>query len=160
VPQHQAMIDHGVVAGDRASHLTSVQYQMAVAALQPATAIDLNPSSGGLSLELQSFMARIKAEGDAALLQFYPDAWPARLAVATRSGTHERTVINVPGDPSLPFDWIAIAEKFRRVVAPMLGGDEADHLARRIVDCLQQGRSLTWLVDEVDRICRAAISAG
>ena len=29
------MIDHGVTAGDRFSHLTSVQYQMAVAALAP-----------------------------------------------------------------------------------------------------------------------------
>ncbi len=32
-PPHLKMIDHGVVAGDRASHLTSVQYAMAAAAL-------------------------------------------------------------------------------------------------------------------------------
>ncbi len=33
LPPHRKMIDHGVQAGDRASHLTSVQYQMAAAAL-------------------------------------------------------------------------------------------------------------------------------
>ena len=32
-PPHRKMIDHGVKEGDRASHLTSVQYQMAAAAL-------------------------------------------------------------------------------------------------------------------------------
>src|ERR1700736_1744169 len=33
LPPHRKMIDHGVKEGDRASHLTSVQYQMAAAAL-------------------------------------------------------------------------------------------------------------------------------
>src|SRR5205807_10194275 len=41
LPPHLKMIDHGVVAGDRASHLTSVQYQMAVAALEPGGAFDV-----------------------------------------------------------------------------------------------------------------------
>ena len=35
LPPHLKMIDHGVTAGDRFSHLTSVPYQMAVAALAP-----------------------------------------------------------------------------------------------------------------------------
>ena len=41
LPPHRRMIDHGVKEGDRASHLTSVQYQMAVAALgeQPTGAL-------------------------------------------------------------------------------------------------------------------------
>ena len=41
LPPHLKMIDHGVTAGDRASHLTSVQYRMAVAALAPDTAFDV-----------------------------------------------------------------------------------------------------------------------
>ena len=39
LPPHLKMIDHGVVAGDRASHLTSVQYCMAVAALAPGAGV-------------------------------------------------------------------------------------------------------------------------
>ena len=35
LPPHLKMINHGVTAGDRFSHLTSVQYQMAVAAVAP-----------------------------------------------------------------------------------------------------------------------------
>ncbi len=35
LPPHLKMIDHGVTMGDRFSQLTSVQYQMAVAAIAP-----------------------------------------------------------------------------------------------------------------------------
>src|SRR5262249_17820677 len=42
LPPHLKMIDHGVVAGDRASFLTSLPYQMAAAALAPATLDDLS----------------------------------------------------------------------------------------------------------------------
>ena len=42
LPPHLKMIDHGVTAGDRFSHLTSVQYQMAVAALAPDLAYGLS----------------------------------------------------------------------------------------------------------------------
>src|SRR5712691_3446498 len=38
---HLKMVDHGVTPGDRFSHLTSVQYQMAVAALAPEMAFDV-----------------------------------------------------------------------------------------------------------------------
>src|SRR5438105_1976748 len=41
LPPHRKMIDHGVVAGDRVSHLTSVQYCMALAALAPKAAFDI-----------------------------------------------------------------------------------------------------------------------
>ena len=44
LPPHLKMIDHGVVAGDRASHLTSLPYQLAVAALAPDAALDVAQS--------------------------------------------------------------------------------------------------------------------
>ena len=46
LPPHLKMIDHGVTAGDRFSHLTSVQYQMAVAALAPDLAYGLSGPAG------------------------------------------------------------------------------------------------------------------
>ena len=49
LPPHLKMIDHGVTAGDRFSHLTSVQYQMAVAALAPDLAYGLSGPSGPIS---------------------------------------------------------------------------------------------------------------
>jgi hypothetical protein len=57
-PPHLKMIDPGVVANDRASHLTSVQYQMALAAHRPHAVYDLRQSPSDLAPEMRSFMAR------------------------------------------------------------------------------------------------------
>ena len=40
-PPYLAMIDHGVTAGDRASHLTSVWYRLALAAYDPDALFDV-----------------------------------------------------------------------------------------------------------------------
>ena len=47
LPPHLKMIDHGVKSGDRASHLTSVQYCMAVAALAPEMAFEVGQVACG-----------------------------------------------------------------------------------------------------------------
>ena len=62
LPPHLKMIDHDVVAGDRASHLTSLQYCMAVAAVAPQLAFDVQQSPPELPLAVRSFMAKIKVE--------------------------------------------------------------------------------------------------
>ncbi|MFL5042372.1 MAG: MmgE/PrpD family protein [Xanthobacteraceae bacterium] len=157
LPPHLKMIDHGVKAGDRASYLTSLPYQMAVAALEPVTALALSARPDGPSPAMQSFMARIDVAGDDALLASYPSTWPARVAVVTRSGTREEEVTHVPGDPSRPFGVDDVADKFRRLVTPVLGRDSADSLLGRIVAGFDDGRSLAAVVDEVDQICRACI---
>ena len=156
LPPHQKMIDHGVVAGDRASHLTSLPYQMALAAHQPEDVYDLAQSPKNISALLQSFMARIKMEADDKLLEHYPGAWPARISVATPSGSRDRDVMYVPGDPGRPFDGPQVAEKFRRVVAPILGPDQAEALPRRIAESLGDRKSLVRLVDDVNQICAGA----
>ncbi|MFL6933742.1 MAG: hypothetical protein ACJ8EJ_03740, partial [Xanthobacteraceae bacterium] len=118
---------------------------------------ELGARWGGPSTGLQAFMARIEVTGDDALLASYPAAWPARVAVTTRSGTRERHVTAIPGDPACPFTADDVADKFRRLVTPVLGRDSADSLLGRIVAGFDDGRSLAAVVDEVDQICRACI---
>ena len=97
------MIDHGVTAGDRFSHLTSVQYQMAVAALDPDRAYDLSPA-GPLPPALQAFMSRIQVRAEEGLLtagdpeESYPKIWPAHVTV-TATARRERTIASRSGRP-------------------------------------------------------------
>jgi len=156
LPPHQKMIDHGVIADDRASHLTSVQYQMALAACQPDNVYGLAQSPRDLSPMLRSFMGRITIIADDKLLTAYPGAWPARIAVTTAAGPRHAEVMHVPGDPERPFDWAQLTEKFRRVVSPVLGPEKADGMPKRIVECLHDQKSLMQMVDEVNDICRCA----
>src|SRR5262252_8072423 len=87
-PPHLKMIDHGVVAGDRASHLTSVQFAMAAAALAPEIAFDVQQAPPDLPPPVRALMAKIKVEADEHLLAGYPETWPARVRVAAGPTRH------------------------------------------------------------------------
>lgn len=131
LPPHLKMIDHGVTAGDRFSHLTSVQYQMAVAALAPDMAYSLSGPPCGIAPVIAAFMTRIQVRAEEGLLatgdpkESYPKAWPAHVTV-TASGRRERTVTHVPGDPARPFGEAELKAKFVRVVAPLLERERAE----------------------------------
>jgi 2-methylcitrate dehydratase PrpD len=126
LPPHLKMIDHGVATGDRFSHLTSVQYQMAVAALEPDLAYGLSGPSGPIPPALSAFMSRIQVRAEEGLLSAgYPQAWPAHVTV-TASGRRERTVTHVPGDPARPFGEDDVEAKFIRVTAGVLDPDRAE----------------------------------
>jgi len=158
LPPHLKMIDHGVVAGDRASHLTSVQYCMAVAALAPELALDLQQAPSQLPPAVRSFMARIKVEADEGLLADYPQSWPARVRVAAAgSAQHERIVTHVPGDPARAFDRTRVHEKFLRFAEPVLGPEGAERMLARCRAALATGE-FTPLVEEIEQTCSDALA--
>jgi 2-methylcitrate dehydratase PrpD len=150
LPPHLKMIDHGVVAGDRASHLTSVQYCMAVAALVPDMAFDVQQTPPELPSAVRGLMAKIKVEADERLLADYPRSWPARARVAAGSARRERGVTHVPGDPALPFDRASVRKKFLRFTGPVLGMEKAERILSRCSDVLASGE-FSSLVDEIER---------
>ena len=152
LPPHQKMIDHGVIAGDRASHLTSLQYQMAVAALEPGAADEVGQARGALDPSLEAFMRRITVVADDTLLATYPAAWPARVSVTTAAGTQERAVTHVPGDPARPSGKEDVATKFVRFAGAAMGGKSAAELFARIVN--GRDEDSLGLVDEIEAACR------
>jgi len=152
---HVKMIDHGVVAGDRASHLTSVQYAMATAALAPEMAFDVQQTPPDLPAPVRALMGKIKVEADERLLAGYPASWPARLRVTAGPTRHARDVTHVPGDPALPFDRARVREKFLRFTQPVLGVETAERSLARCSGVLVTGE-FSQLMDEIERDCSAA----
>lgn len=125
-PPYAKMVDHGVVPGERASYLTSLPYQLALAALEPDARFDVRQNPAEISAELRGFMRKVKVEADERLLEHYPEAWPARLAVDGR----EKLVLHVPGDPQRRWGKPEVLEKFarfarREIALEMLEGDIA-----------------------------------
>jgi 2-methylcitrate dehydratase PrpD len=155
-PPHCKMIDHDVKSGDRASHLTSVAFCMAAAALAPdgTAALDLSPADA--SQHVRNFMAKIMVEPDESLLASYPRKWPARVEVEVGSARHERTVTDIPGDPARAFDRAKIQEKFTRFVRPIIGAERAERLFRGCSDALSGG-DFRALVDEIENVSRAGL---
>ena len=153
-PPQVKMIDHGVVAGDRASHLTSVQYAMATAALAPEMAFDVQQTPPDLPAPVRALMGKIKVEADERLLGDYPASWPARVRVAAGPTRHARDVTHVPGDPALPFDRARVREKFLRFTQPVLGVKTAERILARCSGVLVTGE-FSQLMDEIERDCSA-----
>jgi len=151
-PPHLKMIDHGVVAGDRASHLTSVQYAMAAAALAPEMAFDVQQTPPDLPPAVRDLMAKIKVEADERLLAGYPESWPARARIAAGSARHTRDVTHVPGGPALPFDRVHVREKFLRFTQPGLGAGTAERILARCTSVLATGE-FSQLMDGIERAC-------
>jgi 2-methylcitrate dehydratase PrpD len=147
LPSHFKMINHGVKAGDRASFMTSLPYQMAVALLEPEAQFALSPPSAMPSPAVQSLMSRITVVADDRLLPHYPVEWPARVSVVTSRGRQEISVRHVLGDPARPMDYASLKAKFDRLVAAVLGEPPtplwrtaigALHSAERPIDLMQQ----------------------
>jgi 2-methylcitrate dehydratase PrpD len=155
LPPHLKMIDHGVKPGDRASYLTSLPYQLAVAALQPAQRADLNLAADMPLQSLQAFMARVKVTGDETLLADYPASWPARIVVTTSSGLYEQRVDHVPGDPARPFTEADIGSKFQHFAAPILG-DTTATLLQTSMTAFRSQDSLLSLMQDLQRVMARA----
>jgi len=155
LPPHLKMIDHGVIAGDRASHLTSLQYCMAVAALAPDMAFDVQQSPPSLPPAISDFMEKIRIEADQGLLADYPRRWRARLRVVAGSRGREWLTNHVPGDPAEPFDRVRVREKFLRFVSPAVGADKAEQVLARCDDALGSDQ-FTPLLAEIEDACASA----
>src|SRR5262245_60461971 len=151
-PPHLERIDHGVGAGDRASHLTSLQYTMALAALAAEMAFEVQQTPPDLRLTVRGLMAKIRVEADERLLVDYPMSWPARVGVAAGSGRHARIVAHLPGDPALPFDRESVRKKFLRFTQPVLGAENAERILARCSGVLATG-AFSQLIDDIVQAC-------
>jgi 2-methylcitrate dehydratase PrpD len=153
LPPHLKMIDHGVVAGDRASHLTSLPYCMAVAAVAPELAFDVQQSPPDLPPAVRGLMSKITVEAEEGLLADYPRTWPARVCVVAGAARHERLVTHVPGDPARPYEAVNVAEKCMRFAVPVLGAEKAEHILQRCGHALATGQ-FSLLAAEIEQATR------
>lgn len=154
LPPHHAMLDHGVKVGDRASFLTSLPYQLAVAALAPAAAFDVGQLPAAVSEPVAALMAKVLVTQNERLLARYPRVWPAHVRVATVAGeTHEQEVEYVPGDVRVPFDAAQVKEKFRRFATPVLGGEGAEAMLALAAAALEQADAPLRFFDAIEQAC-------
>jgi 2-methylcitrate dehydratase PrpD len=152
-PPHRRMVDHGVKPADRGSVLTSLPYQIALAALAPKRLRGQGPlTPAQIPAGIEAFTGRVVVEPDEALLAPFPARWPARLEVTTPTGRHDITVTDVPGDPARPFDAAAVREKFHRFADAAVDAASASHLFDRTMRLLTERNAAAALVDDLEAI--------
>jgi 2-methylcitrate dehydratase PrpD len=154
-PQFQRMIDHGVSAEDRLSRLTSLQYQLAVAALDLEAALDVGQTRA-IPAAVHGFMDKVRVRADDELGKHYPATWPARLRVEAGGTVREQRVDHVPGDPARPFASADVRGKVHRFLDPSAGFQTADRLIAETESLIAGNVSPRRLLDTIESACAAA----
>jgi 2-methylcitrate dehydratase PrpD len=154
LPPHHGMLDHGVKVGDRASFLTSLPYQLALAALDPDAAFDVAASPAEVRAPVAALMAKVTVTQNERLLARYPRVWPAHVRVVTVAGEmHEQEVEYVPGDVRRPFGTEEVRQKFRRFAASVLGLGGTDEMLTLAAQTLVEPDAPLRLFDAIEQAC-------
>ena len=135
-PPFLRMIDHGIADGDRFSRLTSVQYQLASAALQPNAAYDIS-GAGDVAPAVRALMAKIKVSADESLMPGFPVAWQAAVDVHVGQKVVRKKLAQIPGDPARPFGEREVTGKFHTLADGLIGASHVEQLiaaTRRMLD--------------------------
>ena len=149
VPEnYAAMIDHGVVTGNRLSSVTSAPYQLAPAAYNIDGLFDVARSEYKLSDDVTGLMDKVSVAVDADLAKHLPANWPARVDVTANGKTRSVTIIDAPGDPGAPFDAARVLQKFHQFVDPLIGEAAADAWAAPASNAASDDAALSELQDK------------
>jgi 2-methylcitrate dehydratase PrpD len=147
------MVDHGVKRPDRGSVLTSLPYQLALAALAPERTRRQGPlAHAHIPADIEAFMGRVTVESDEAMSAPFPSRWLARLEVTTPTGRQDITLTDVPGDPARPLDAAAVSVKFRRFADASVGAATAANLLDRTMRLFTERNAAAALVEDLEAI--------
>jgi 2-methylcitrate dehydratase PrpD len=127
--QYVRMIGQPGLPRDRLSSITSVRYQLALAAYDRDGLIEVARTKLHDEDHFRTFMDKVVVEPANDLQPYYPMAWPARVDVYTPSGRARRIVRHTKGDETIPFGWDELERKFRCLVRGSLDASSANRLA-------------------------------
>jgi 2-methylcitrate dehydratase PrpD len=147
VPTHNAsMVNRPSVPMNRAATLGSGQYVMAVTAIRREMTLASFEDRFLKSDEVLGLMGRVKVIGETELNRYFPQYWPARVAVRLSDGRSYAHEIIVPkGESPNPMPAIEIKEKFLGLAGPVIGTERANSVIRE-VGSLEESDSLEPMI--------------
>jgi 2-methylcitrate dehydratase PrpD len=126
-PQRR-IVDRPGLPATRFESIVSVQYQIALALIEPARSMDVRRTPPFVDARVRALLEKITVRRARDLERLYPSAWPARVEMRARARHFKRLVRHPRGDARRPFTWDEVALKFRRLAGPVTGEAEADRI--------------------------------
>ncbi len=113
VPESQRwVIDHPEPPRDRMASIVSVQYQIAMALLEPVRFTDIRRSPPLLNERIRALMAKVIVCRAKALEAHYPAVWPAQVTIRVKGRRLRRILFHPRGDANNPLGWTDLARKY------------------------------------------------
>ncbi len=143
-PAYAEMIGHRNT-GMRVGRITSVAYQLALAAHRPDELDNVARPNLSADPEIAAFMERVEVVADKSLEQYYPQRWPARVEARLKDGRSEsKLVLDARGDPPR-FSEIDVRAKFHRLADRVIGKSAANELAEACLAATERDDALAIL---------------
>ena len=144
-PAYAEMIGHRKATASRVARITSAAYQLALAAHRPEELENIARPNLADDPQIAAFMDRVEVVGDAALEEYYPQRWPARVEVLLRNGrTETEFVLDATGDPRSSYEF-DVRAKFHRLADPSVGSVAADEIADACLAATESNEALSIL---------------
>lgn len=112
--QFVRMIDNPKMPENRMESILGVQYQIALAACEPARLLDFGRELLLQDDRISAMMAKVSVKPSGELEAYFPQVWPARVEVKTKNGVMVREVLYPRGDGHNPCNWDDVALKFKQ----------------------------------------------
>lgn len=112
--QFTKMIDNPKMPASRMESIIGVQYQIALAAYEPARLLDIGREHLLQDGRIGAMMAKVSVKRSWELEAYFPQAWAARVEVITNDGAMAHEVLYPKGDRHNPFSWDEVASKFQQ----------------------------------------------
>jgi 2-methylcitrate dehydratase PrpD len=131
---------------DYASAQLSFPYLMALAMRYRNIRIDYFEEPFRRDPQLATLAGKLRVSAPTEIDRLYPKLRPARVTVTTARGTFTQQADDALGSRLVPLGDDGLTDKFRGLVAPVLGDSRCDELARRLW-AIEDERSMAPLIE-------------
>jgi hypothetical protein len=114
----------------------------------PMAAYDVG-QSGDVAPAVRALMDKVGVAADDSMMSGFPAQWPAAVRVHSGGVMRERTIIDVPGDPTRPLTARDVAEKFHRLADRIVGAEMVDKLIDATRSVLDGGATPMQLLTQI-----------
>lgn len=116
--QYSQMLDGRGFPEDRLSSITSMRYQLALAAFYEEDLFDVERKVLRNEEKINAFMNKVRITPDDGFTATYPKRWPGRVMLKVDGKKFEHEVLSPRGDVDQPMSWEDVEQKLKRLGRP------------------------------------------
>jgi 2-methylcitrate dehydratase PrpD len=144
--QYSQMIDRPGFPEDRLGSITSVRYQLALAAFYEDDLFDVERKVLRDEKKVRAFMQKIHVTASDPFTAIYPKKWPGKIALRVDGRKYEHEVLAPRGDSDQPMTWEEVEEKAKRISRPFFNPSRIEKLGA-YVKGLEKMEKIDGLLD-------------
>jgi 2-methylcitrate dehydratase PrpD len=130
--QYSQMIDRPGLPDDRLGSITSLRYQLALAAFHEDDLYDIERKVLRTEPKIATFMQKVRVIPSDPLTAMYPVKWSGKVVLRAGGKKHEHEVLSPRGDSDQPMSWEDAEEKAGRIGRRFFDPEKIDKLGAAV----------------------------